>query len=144
MQSPKIKGMVTAKLLLKKLKLIYDRQSVSQSVLVSGSHLEPMTRFFYLSDNCRFLDVGHPHWQEDGSVIYSYNCFWALPEQSLLGRSPTELTTIFYCLIWDSPNLEGQFPIFISPRNKVAQLYPWALDSLLSPLTTRRAMVEIF
>jgi hypothetical protein len=25
-----------------------------------------------------------------------YNCFWALPEQSLLGRSPSELMTIFY------------------------------------------------
>jgi hypothetical protein len=30
-----------------KLKLIYDRQSVGQPVLVSGSHLEPMTRFFF-------------------------------------------------------------------------------------------------
>jgi hypothetical protein len=28
-----------------------------------------------------------------------YNCFWAFSEQSLLGRSPSELTTIFYCLI---------------------------------------------
>jgi hypothetical protein len=28
-----------------KLKLIYDRQSVGQSVLVSGAHLEPMIRF---------------------------------------------------------------------------------------------------
>jgi hypothetical protein len=28
------------------------------------------------------------------------------------------------------PNLEGQAPVFISPRNKVAQLYPRALDSL--------------
>jgi hypothetical protein len=27
-----------------------------------------------------------------------YNCFWALPEQSLLGRSLTELTAIFYFL----------------------------------------------
>jgi hypothetical protein len=26
-----------------------------------------------------------------------YNCFWALPEKSLLARSPAELTTIFYC-----------------------------------------------
>jgi hypothetical protein len=28
--------------------------------------------------------------------------------------------------IWDSPNLEGQVPVFTSifPRNKVAQLYP--------------------
>jgi hypothetical protein len=59
-----------------------------------------------------------------------YNCFWALPEQSLLGRSPAELTPIFYCLIWDSPNLEGQVPVFISPRNRVAQLCPRALGSL--------------
>jgi hypothetical protein len=55
-----------------------------------------------------------------------YNCFWALPEQSLLGRSPAELTAIFYCLISDSPNLEGQVPVFISPRNRVTQLYPGA------------------
>jgi hypothetical protein len=27
----------------------------------------------------------------------------------------------------DSPNLEGQVPVFISPRNRVAQLYPQAL-----------------
>jgi hypothetical protein len=25
---------------------------------------------------------------------------------------------------WDSPNLEGQVPVFISPRNSVAKLYP--------------------
>jgi hypothetical protein len=30
-----------------KLKLNYDRQSVGQSVLVSGTHLEPMTRFLF-------------------------------------------------------------------------------------------------
>jgi hypothetical protein len=28
-----------------------------------------------------------------------YNRFWALPEQSFLGRSLSELTAIFYCLI---------------------------------------------
>jgi hypothetical protein len=59
-----------------------------------------------------------------------YNCFWALSEQSLVGRSPAELTTIFYCLIWDSPNLVGQIPVFISPRNRMPQLYPRALGSL--------------
>jgi hypothetical protein len=31
----------------------------------------------------------------------------------------------------DSPNLEGQVPVFISPRNRVAWLYPQALGSLL-------------
>jgi hypothetical protein len=32
--------------------------------------------------------------------------------------------------IRDSLNLEGQVPVFISPRSKVAQLYPQALGSL--------------
>jgi hypothetical protein len=32
-----------------------------------------------------------------------------------------------YCLKRDSPNLEGQVPVFISPRKRVAQLYPRAL-----------------
>jgi hypothetical protein len=30
----------------------------------------------------------------------------------------------------DSPNLEDQVPLFISPRNREAQLYPQALGSL--------------
>jgi hypothetical protein len=30
----------------------------------------------------------------------------------------------------DSPNLEGQIPVFISPTSRVAQLYPQALGSL--------------
>jgi hypothetical protein len=35
--------------------------------------------------------------------------------QLLLGlASPAELTALFYCLIWDSTNLEGQVPIFRS------------------------------
>jgi hypothetical protein len=38
--------------------------------------------FCFFSDNCGFLDVGHPLWREDGSVIYSYNWFWALPQDS--------------------------------------------------------------
>jgi hypothetical protein len=49
--------------------------------------------------------------------------------QSLNRPSRAEPVIILYCLIWDSPNLEGQVPVFISPRNRVAQLYPWALGS---------------
>jgi hypothetical protein len=99
-----------------------------------------MTRYLF-SDNCGFLNVAHPLWQQDGSVVYSHNCIWALPEQSLSGPRPAELSTIFYCIIWDSPNLEGQGPVLVSPGNRSAQLYPWALGSLLSPLTTRWATV---
>jgi hypothetical protein len=42
-----------------KLKLIYDRQSVGQSVLVSGANLGPLTNFSFslkfLSDICVFV-----------------------------------------------------------------------------------------
>jgi hypothetical protein len=56
-----------------------------------------------------------------------YNCLWALPEQSLLGRSRAELTVIFYCLVWDSPNLEDQVPVFWSHFSAVRnfQSYHW-------------------
>jgi hypothetical protein len=46
--------------------------------------------------------------------------------------------------IRDSPNLEGQVPVFISPRDRVAQLYPRHWVSFSSPPTTRRATVEVF
>jgi hypothetical protein len=46
--------------------------------------------------------------------------------------------------IRDSPNLEGQVPLCISPMNRVARLYPQALGSFSSPPTTRRATVEVF
>jgi hypothetical protein len=41
------------------LKLIYNRRSVGQSILVSASHLKLMTIFLF-SDDCVFLNVGHP------------------------------------------------------------------------------------
>jgi hypothetical protein len=37
---------------------------------------------------------------------------------------PQNSRLYFYCLIWDSSNLEGQIPIFTSPMNRVAQLFP--------------------
>jgi hypothetical protein len=35
-----------------------------------------------------------------------------------------------YFISWDSSNLKGQVPVFISPSNRVAQLYPRSLCSL--------------
>jgi hypothetical protein len=37
---------------------------------------------------------------------------------------------ILHSQIPDYPNLEGQFPILISPRNRLARLYPQKLCSL--------------
>jgi hypothetical protein len=54
------------------------------------------------------------------------------PVQSFSDPSRSGLMTTFCCLKFeDSPNLEGQVPISIYPRNRVDQLYPQALDSLL-------------
>jgi hypothetical protein len=50
---------VILKLMKLKLKLIYDRQPVGQSVLVSGAHLGPVTNFSFSikfpSDGCVFV-----------------------------------------------------------------------------------------
>jgi hypothetical protein len=79
---------------------------------------------------CGFLEVGRPLWREDGSVIY-YCCCWASPAQSLSGLSLAGLNTLFHCSSFlDSPILEDQVPVFISLRNRVAQLYPQELGSL--------------
>jgi hypothetical protein len=45
-------------------------------------------------------------------------------------RVPRGSRPYFTAQIRDSPNLEGQVPVFISPRNRVAHLYPQALGFL--------------
>jgi hypothetical protein len=58
--------------------------------------------FFLLEILFRHLRVGYfvaPSLTRGRVCNLLYNCFWALSEQSLLGRSPAELTAIFYCLI---------------------------------------------
>jgi hypothetical protein len=96
-----------------------------------------MTKSF-LCDNCGFLDVGHPLWREGGSVIYSYNCFWALAEQSLLGRSIAELTTMSVLLSG------GPGPHIYIPKEQGGPVIPPGTGFLLSPLTTRRATEKVF
>jgi hypothetical protein len=118
-----------------KLKLIYDRQSVGQSVLVSGARPSGTSDQIVLLLKISFRQLRlcyfvAPSLTRGRVCTLLYNCFWAFPEQSPLCRSPVELTAIFYCLICDFPNLEGQVPVFISPRNRPVQLYPRALGSL--------------
>jgi hypothetical protein len=82
-------------------------------------------QFFLLSitASCWFVDVGRPLWWEVGTIVFS--CCWVSPAQSFPSLSPAGLIRIFYCLyFWDTPNL------FLSSRNRVAQLHPKALGSL--------------
>jgi hypothetical protein len=106
-----------------KSELFYDWRSVSQYVLVSIPLWDLRT---YIS--CRRMAVwklrscfcGAPSLTR-GSAICSVITQWS---------ESCRIITILYCLIWDSPNLEGQVPVFISPRNSVAQLYPQTLSAL--------------
>jgi hypothetical protein len=59
--------------------------------------------------------------------VTSYNCCWPSSAQSFSGPSPAGL--ILLSQIRDSTNLEVQVSIFISTKNRVAQLYPQALGS---------------
>jgi hypothetical protein len=87
----------------------------SQSVLVSGTHLGPMTNFSHSLFYYLFLTIS-------GLLLWG-----ALPAQPFSDLSPMGLMSIVYCLCFSDPNLEGQVPVFISPRNRVDQLYPQAL-----------------
>jgi hypothetical protein len=61
-----------------KSKLYYDRRSVGQSLLVSGTQLETTTNFlpsFLIIFIHWFVDVGCPLWREVGPVVFS--CYWA-------------------------------------------------------------------
>jgi hypothetical protein len=114
-----------------------------QSVLVSSPHLGPKTRFLLLSDSCGFVDVGHPLWREDRSVIY--NCCWPSPMQSFSSLSPTGLMTIFYCVRFET------LPVW---RTRILYLYPPGIEwpsyiprhwvPFISLPMTRRATVQVF
>jgi hypothetical protein len=101
------------------------RPKVSRPVCLGVRRPSGTRNQFYFS-----LEIFFRQLQVCNFVAPSLTRGQALPEQSFLGRSPSELWALFYCLIWDSPNLEGQVPIFIYPRNRVAQLYPRALGTL--------------
>jgi hypothetical protein len=94
-----------------------DWRSVSQSVSLGVQpHLGLMTRYLLLFNSYGPCFVGRPLWREDGSVFCI--CCWPLLAQPFLVPSPLVLTTIFYCLRFET--------------------------SFSSPSTTRRVTVEVF
>jgi hypothetical protein len=104
------------------------RPMVSRLVLVSGPHLGPKTILLLLSDRCVLMWVAHCH--EMAGLSFGIA---AGPRQRShsQARVPRGLITICYCLRLENPvKLEGHIPVFISPRNRVVQLYPRALGPL--------------
>jgi hypothetical protein len=62
-------------------------------------------------------------WEYESIV---YNCCWSSPEQSFSGSSPGPRDPWSYFTVSDSglPQTGGSGSVFISPRNRVGQLYP--------------------
>jgi hypothetical protein len=84
----------------------------SRSVFFSSEHLWSYSLWNNLSNERTGLSL----------IISTGFC-----QQSFSGLSPAVFMTTFYCLGFEAPpNLEGQIPIFISSRHRVAQLYPQA------------------
>jgi hypothetical protein len=66
------------------------------------------------------------------------NFFWALPEQSLLGRSPAELMTIFTVSSETLPAWRARSPYLYPPGTGWPSYTPGHWVPFLSPLKTRR------
>jgi hypothetical protein len=96
-----------------KFKLYYNWRSVGQSVLVSGTHLGPMTKF------SPFFDAVHPPWR---GQVCSFQLLLGLVS-CCSGLSPTRLTIIIYCLNVEAPQPAGPGSCIYIPQ-------AWGLPNL--------------
>jgi hypothetical protein len=108
-----------------KLKLIYDRQSVGQSVLVSGAHLGPMTFFFLLGISFRQLRLCYfvaPSLTRGQVCNLLVQLFLGLARAVTIGSK--YLKTLGHILLFHLrlPQPGGPGSRIYIPRNRVAQL----------------------
>jgi hypothetical protein len=112
------------------LELLYYRWFVANQFVLATSPFRLTTSDFILQLNT---------WGYNPYVTFSltrgwvcrFNCCWSTPAQSFSGLTSCGTHDhILLSQIRDSPNLEGQVPVFISPRNRVVWLYRQALGSL--------------
>jgi hypothetical protein len=124
--------------------LLYDWQFTANHFALAPSPLRITARIFLSQLNT----CGHSPCITSSLArgwVYHLQLLLALANAFILGtESRGTPDHILLSQIRDSPKLEGQVPVFISPRNMVAQLYPQALDYFSSPPPTRRDKVEVF
>jgi hypothetical protein len=109
-------------------KLCYDRRSVGQYVLVSSRIRGPSPDFCYCQTVASCW-CGAPSLA--GERVCRLQLLLALAS-AIIFRSEFRETHdhILLSQIWNFANLEDWVPMFISPRNRVTQLYRQALGSL--------------
>jgi hypothetical protein len=122
--------------------LLYDWRFTANQFVLVPSPLRLTARFFFQLNTCAHSPYA------TSSLRRGWVCRLQLPlvlASAVILRPESRGTNdhILLSQIRDSPNLEDQVPVFISPRNRVAHLYPKELGSLSVAFTTRRATVEI-
>jgi hypothetical protein len=100
----------------------------------------PWPDFFFSVWQLQVSCGGYPLWREDGSVIYLYNCFWALPEQSLWGPSPAELRQYFTVSFETHSTWSARSLYLYHPGTGWPSYTPGHWDPFSLPLTIPRAM----
>jgi hypothetical protein len=104
------------------------KPTVGCSVYLGIKHPYGAYNQIFITVSCRFVDIGNPLWRVDGSV--RLQLLLALATVVILGSEPHKTHDhILLSPIRDSLSLEDQVPVFISPSNWAAQLYPQALGS---------------
>jgi hypothetical protein len=110
--------------------LLYDWRFTASQFVLAPSPLRPNTRIFIFQLNT---------WDYSPYVISSLTRGWVCRLQLLLvlasavilrSKSRGTHDHILPSQIRNFPNLEGQVPVFIYPRNKVVRIYPQAVGSL--------------
>jgi hypothetical protein len=124
--------------------LIYDWRFTTNQFILATCPLRPTTRIFIF----QLHTCCHSPY-----VTSSLTRGWVCHLQLLLAltsavvlRSKSRRTHDYILLsqIRESPNLEGEVPVFISPRNGVTQLYSQPLGSPFVASYDSQAMVEVF
>jgi hypothetical protein len=103
-----------------KLRLIYDWQVGRPVCLGVSAHFGPVTNFYFSlkfpSDSCMFFYFVSPSLMRGQVCNLLYNCFWALPEQLLLGRSPENSRPYFTVSSKTPPTWRARSPYLYPPR----------------------------
>jgi hypothetical protein len=110
----------------------------SRGKLTIIRQIRPFFFFFFFFSKYNFVSVWQlwVSWFWAPSLTRGWVCNVLVQIASVHCRAVTlrfkshRTQTIFCCLIWDSPNIQDEVPISISPKNRVAQLCLRPLGSL--------------
>jgi hypothetical protein len=110
--------------------LLYDWRFTADQFVLATSPLRPTSRIFIFQQNTCSNSPYVTSSMTRGGVCLLQLLLGLAKAVILRSESRGTHDHILLSQIRDTPNLEGQVLLFISPRNRVAQRYPQALGSI--------------